>query len=347
MGNIGEAFSFSYDLPNDTAYAETCASIGLIFFARRMLQMKIHRKYADVMERAFYNGVLSGLALDGKSFFYVNPLEVLPEACYKDERKQHVKPSRQKWYSCACCPPNISRLLSSVAAYAYTENDDTFFVHMYMGGEINKTVGENQIQFHITSWFPWSGEVRIKTTAKQPTVCTLACRIPGWCHSYTIDNNTGVMEGSADYKNDHMEVKDGYLYLTKEWSGEEEIALDFDMQVQLIQPHTNVRENEGKLAVMRGPLVYCMEEADNGKSLHNLYLDPTSSSEVEMTDELGMPMRFITMKGRRYCESSATGDLYTQYHPSDYTEVDLRYVPYYVWNNRGEGEMQVWTKYIH
>lgn len=119
--HIGEAFSFNYDLPNDTAYAETCASIGLVFFARRMLEIQAKAEYADVMELALYNGVLSGMALDGKSFFYVNPLEVLPEACHKDERKFHVKPIRQKWFGCACCPPNLARTVSSVASYAYTE----------------------------------------------------------------------------------------------------------------------------------------------------------------------------------------------------------------------------------
>ena len=344
--HIGESFSFNYDLPNDTAYAETCASIGLIFFAHRMLEMKIDRKYADVMEKAFYNCVLSGLALDGKSFFYVNPLEVFPEACYKDERKEHVKPKRQKWYNCACCPPNISRLLSSIAAYAYGENDDTFFVHMYMGGEINKMVGKNRIRFQIESRFPWNGRVTIKVKTDQPTTCTLACRIPGWCRAYTLDGVTGIMEGSVDYKTGSIKVKDGYLYLTREWTGTEELLLDFAMPVQLMQSHTNVREDEGKLAVMRGPIVYCLEEIDNGKNLHNLYLNPEVSALVEVTEELGTPMTFVTMKGRRYADSLEGADLYTTYSANGYVDVDMRYVPYYAWNNRGEGEMQVWTKFI-
>ena len=130
--NLGEAFSFNYDLPNDLAYAETCASIGLVFFAKRMLQIKADSRYADVMEKALYNGVLSGMALDGKSFFYVNPLESLPEACHKDERKFHVKPVRQKWFGCACCPPNIARLVSSISTYAYTQSEDTLYFHLYM-----------------------------------------------------------------------------------------------------------------------------------------------------------------------------------------------------------------------
>ena len=129
----GESFSFPFDLPNDTSYSETCAAIGLAFFARRMLEIKAESQYADVCELALYNTVLSGMALDGKSFFYVNPLEVLPEACHKDFHKSHVKPVRQKWFGCACCPPNIARIVSSVASYAYTEREDTLWFHLYMG----------------------------------------------------------------------------------------------------------------------------------------------------------------------------------------------------------------------
>ena len=163
--HMGEAFSFNYDLPNDTAYAETCASIGLVFFARRMLEIKADRKYADVMERALYNGILSGMALDGKSFFYVNPLESLPEACHKDERKFHVKPVRQKWFGCACCPPNIARLLSSIASYAYTEAEDSLYVHLYMGSVLEKDCGGKKLDLRITSDFPWDGKVTAEVNA--------------------------------------------------------------------------------------------------------------------------------------------------------------------------------------
>ncbi len=334
--HIGEAFSFNYDLPNDTAYAETCASIGLVFFARRMLEMKIDNKYSDVMEKAFYNGILSGIALDGKSFFYVNPLEVLPEACHKDERKRHIKPIRQKWFGCACCPPNITRLLSSIASYAYTENDDILFVHMYMGGEIDKTVGEDTVRVSIASEFPWNGKVSIKVSSKRPINYTLALRIPGWCDSYTLD---GADNASKEYK-------DGYLYITKEWALGDEITFNFDMPIKLMQSNTAVRENEGKLAVMRGPVVYCLEETDNGKDLHNLYLNTAEVGSFTLSNELGMPMTMITMQGRRYKDSDASSSLYNTYSANNYETVSLKYVPYYAWNNRGEGEMKVWTNYI-
>ena len=177
--HIGEAFSFNYDLPNDTAYAETCASIGLVFFARRMLEMYPDSRYADVMEQALYNTVLSGMALDGKSFFYVNPLEVLPEACHKDERKFHVKDIRQKWFGCACCPPNLARTLSSVSSYAFTENDDTLFVHLYIGSDVKKKVNGQEVAVHIDSAFPWDGKVTVSVDGANVPL-TLALRIPGW-----------------------------------------------------------------------------------------------------------------------------------------------------------------------
>ncbi|MBQ9765110.1 MAG: glycoside hydrolase family 127 protein [Lachnospiraceae bacterium] len=337
--HLGEAFSFNYDLPNDTAYAETCASIGLVFFARRMLEMKIDNKYSDVMERAFYNGILSGIALDGKSFFYVNPLEVLPEACHKDERKRHVKPIRQKWFGCACCPPNITRLLSSISTYAYTENEDTFFVHMYMGGEIDKVVGNDSVHFSIDSDFPWNGKASIKASLDKPLSYTLALRIPGWCNSYTVDGINDMANCS--------EIKNGYLYITREWTDGDTVTLNFDMPVKLMQSNTLVRENEGKLAVMRGPIVFCLEEADNGKHLHNLSIDPGIPANATMFDDLGLPMSKITMQGRRYKSSACSDNLYKEYSPaSDYEQVTLTYIPYFAWNNRGEGEMQVWSSFV-
>lgn len=332
--HIGEAFSFDYDLPNDTAYAETCASIGLVFFARRMLQMDADSKYADVMERALYNGILSGMALDGKSFFYVNPLEVLPEACHRDERKHHVRPVRQKWFGCACCPPNIARTISSVASYAYAENEDTLFIHMYMGGTIDKKVDGKTLRICVESAFPWEGSVRIRVQAEKPVTAVLACRIPGWCASYTSAGTDGL----------ETKLEKGYLYLRGEWK-DNEICFEFDMPVRLIQAHPFVRENQGKLAVMRGPVVYCMEETDNGKNLQHLYLETAGKMQVENFDELGRHMKKIIIPGRRYTPAERTEELYHTYSADHYEETELVYIPYYAWNNRGEGEMQVWTGY--
>lgn len=254
----GEAFTFDYDMPNDTIYAETCASIGLVFFARRMLEMNPDSKYADVMELALHNGVLSGMALDGKSFFYVNPLSVNPRSCHDDPGKQHVKPVRQKWFGCACCPPNLARLISSIGSYAYTENEDTLWVHLYAGGTVEKEVNGQKAQVVITSGLPWDGDVTLKVESEQPVTMTVALRIPGWC------GEDFELEGAVGKE---CRMENGYLYVSGEWKEGDLLKLRFAMKVKVMQADSRVRQDEGKVAIMRGPVVYCLEEADNGQGL--------------------------------------------------------------------------------
>lgn len=333
--HIGEAFSFPYDLPNDTAYAETCASIGLVFFARRMLEIKPDAKYANVMERALYNGILSGMALDGKSFFYVNPLEVLPEASHKDERKFHVKPVRQKWFGCACCPPNLARLVSSIGSYAYTEKEDTLFVHLYMGSELTKKVGDKDANVAITSELPWDGNVEIAVEAKD-TDFVLALRIPDWCGgNYTVD---GI-------EKDEMSEKDGYLYVKKAWGEKDVLKLHFSMSLLLMEADEKVREDAGKVAVLRGPIVYCLEEVDNGKELHLLEVNPDGKYEIKDSEICGNPVKVVEMEGFRVVDTAKKdGELYHVYKRKEKEAVELKFVPYYTWENRGENEMMVWVR---
>ena len=353
--HVGEAFSFPFDLPNDTAYAETCASIGLVFFARRMLEIAPKAKYSDVMERALYNGILSGMALDGKSFFYVNPLEVNPESCHKDERKFHVKPVRQKWFGCACCPPNIARLLSSIGSYAYTENEDTLFVHLYMGCILTKKIKDQDVDVQIQSEFPWNGKVKITVRAKG-TDFKLALRVPGWCDSFTLQYDDQVIKGSvmehkmrlgADLQ--RIQIKDGYLYISEFDREEEAFTLDFPMEPKWIVANPAVREDAGKVALQRGPVVYCLEERDNGADLHLLSVDP-------MKQPVSCPMKIqkeevIALKAQGFRDISDPPEfenhsqsLYAEYHVADTESIELVYIPYYTWANRGENEMQVWTR---
>lgn len=328
--HLGEAFSFPYDLPNDTAYAETCASIGLIFFARRMLQIKADSRYANVMERALYNGVLSGMALDGKSFFYVNPLEVNPIACQRDERKFHVKPVRQKWFGCACCPPNIARLLSSIGSYAYTENENTLFVHLYMGCEIEKLVGNQKVDVKVTSELPWNGKVCIEVK-NAPKDFILAVRIPDWSNQPVIGADGWTMQ-------------DGYCYIKKDWKESETIEFDFPMEAALFMASDKVREDAGKAAVARGPIVYCLEEVDNGADLHLLSIAADPAITVADKEICGQKIKAIEVSGLREHKGSDAA-LYHKLQEVENERVTLRYVPYYMWANRGENEMQVWTRY--
>lgn len=329
--HMGEAFSYPFDLPNDTAYAETCASIGLIFWARRMLQIEVDSDYADVMEQALYNTVLSGMALDGKSFFYVNPLEVLPKACHRDERKFHVKPVRQKWFGCACCPPNLARLLSSIPSYAYTESEDTLYMHLYIGGIICKEIGGKKAKFNISSGYPWDGNVRVKYDGEAGVNMKLSLRIPGWCKNWKI---TGA-------ENKTCNLEKGYYYIEGTWESGDEVVLDTTMEIRILQADTRVRENTGKVAVMRGPVVYCMEEADNGKNLHLYKLCVGEDILEETTDIAGNSFKTLIAKGMKRKTDEKSG-LYGEYNKPEYEKCEIKLIPYYAWANRGENEMRVW-----
>ncbi|WP_310605409.1 glycoside hydrolase family 127 protein [Anaerosporobacter sp.] len=332
--HLGEAFSFDYDLPNDTAYAETCASIGLVFFARRMLEIKADSRFADIMERALYNGVLSGMALDGKSFFYVNPLEVNPVACKEDARKHHVKASRQKWFGCACCPPNIARLVSSIGSYAYTESEDTLYVHLYMGANIKKQIGEQSLTVKVESGFPWNGNATIQVEASEAVQGTLAFRIPDWRDSHTI----------SEIQADETYIKDGYLYITKTWSGKEEIKLDFEMNAKIVHANPKVRENVGKAAIVRGPIVYCMEEVDNGKDLHLITIAKEGGKIEEAKGTIGEESVVkLTIAGEKAVEKKESSSLYDT-TSLEYKKDTITLIPYYTWANRGEDEMSVWIR---
>lgn len=343
--HVGEAFSFPYDLPNDTAYSETCAAIGLAFFARRMLEMEADGVYADVMEQALYNTVLAGMALDGKSFFYVNPLEVEPEACRRDERKHHVKAVRQKWFGCACCPPNIARIVSSLGAYVYTANGTTLYTHLYVGSSAACTINGRQLALELESGFPWDGNVRT-VVHTEGVHGTLAFRIPGWCgEAMSYEAPDGVQ--ARKHK--------GYLYLEGDWHEGDEIRLILPMQVRCIKADRRVREDIGKVAFTRGPICYCMEEADNGKDLQLVRVDmeklyPSAggkapAAEVESFNGLGHEMCMLKIPGRRIvCTEDAQTGLYRDYEPDRESAVTLKLIPYYAWNNRGEGEMSVWVR---
>ncbi len=369
--HLGEAFSFPYDLSNDTAYSETCAAIGLAFFARRMLQIEARAEYGDVMEQALYNTVLAGMALDGKSFFYVNPLEVVPEVSEKDERKSHVKSVRQKWFGCACCPPNIARTVSSLGAYLYTAGEDTLYTHLYAGSRAECQFHGKKLELQLESGFPWEGNVRAELQTLEETDGTLAFRIPGWCREAHVrvrargevllecevtDQGVSIRQSPQIIKGRIAEVKlsGGYLYLKGRWQSGDEIALSFPMETRMLAANTKVREDAGKAAFVRGPLSYCLEEADNGKDLHLLKADvkkllrpdghvDQQAVSVEKTMELGHEMYRLRVPGLRL-PGSGSGKLYEDYMPESGRETVLTLVPYYAWNNRGEGEMQVWVR---
>lgn len=332
----GEAFSSDYDLPNDTVYAESCASIGLMMFARRMLQMEADSRFADVMERALYNTVLGGMALDGKHFFYVNPLEVHPNSLSFNHIYDHVKPVRQRWFGCACCPPNIARVLTSLGHYIYTPQPDALYVHLYVGNEMEVPVGDKTLRLKISGDYPWHEQVDIRVMSPETVRHTLALRLPDWCDAPRVLLNGETCEG---------EIRKGYLHINRCWQEGDRIALTLPMLVRRVYGNPQLRHVAGKVAVQRGPLVYCLEEADNGAQLHNLWLPKDSAFSLIQGKGIFAHKILIQADGqRRSCEQAQQQALYHyDKSPGIREPKKLTFIPWFSWANRGEGEMRIWV----
>ncbi len=333
---FGEDFTFDYDLPNDTAYAETCAAIGLVFWARQMFGIDPDSKYADIMEKVLYNGTISGMSLDGKSFFYVNPLEVWPEACRNRHDLMHVEPERQKWFGCACCPPNIARLITSIGKYVYSHSGDKLYVHLYIGSEAKIDLGGRVLRLKQVSNYPWDGNIKLTTAVDEPTDCTIALRIPGWCSGATIKVNGKLVDPDAA-------IVKGYAEIRRVWQSGDKIELAMPMPAERIQSNPKVRRNAGRIALQRGPVVYCLEEIDNGPVLADIRLPGNCRLETEYDSSLCGGVTVIKTTGVRTDMSEWEGKLYSK---AGYGTVPaaVKAVPYYVWANRKPGEMLVWIR---
>ena len=314
----GESFTIDYDLPNRDAYAETCASISLAYFANRMLKLCADSKYADAVERVMYNGVLAGISMDGKSFFYENPLEIDVDfnevhPCTDGGRRYPIT-QRKEVFDCSCCPPNVTRFISSIGEYMYSYTDDTLFVHQYIASETeNHGMKISQITDYPTS-------DRIKFVIENSNKKYIALRIPGWCKNFEINKN--------------YTLKNGYAYI--ESDVKDEITLSLDMPVTFVSANKRVHSAAGRVAVMRGPVVYCLEGVDNGKDLKTLRVD--IKGEIKISDKEFLIPNIIA-KGFKEPESEA---LYFD-ATEDYIETELKFVPYYAYANRGETEMLVWV----
>ena len=330
IGSTGEleAFTKDYDLPNDMVYAETCASIGLIFFAKQMLELEANGKYADVMERAFYNGTISGMQADGKRFFYVNPLEVNPGISGVVPGYKHVLPERPGWYACACCPPNLVRLITSLGKYVWDETEDTIFFHMFVGqkAELEKA------DIDVESSYPWEGKVTYHVHSKKEEEYTLAIHIPGYLKDICVKVNGEQIEWKKFMKN-------GYLYLTRKW-GESQVEILFDLEVRKVYANKNVREDAGKVALMRGPFVYCFEGVDNGNDLQAMCIDADTQAETFVGKE-GVLKDKVCIHVQGYEDERESDALYSEEKP-DYQPHELTAIPYYLWGNRGVNQMRVW-----
>ena len=330
----GEAFSADYDLPNMRGYAETCAAISLVFFAHRMLQIDPDGKYADTMERAIYNNVLAGVSLSGNAYFYSNPLRVVPEVV-DFPKSCNIHSKRQKWMDCACCPSNYSRLISSIGQYVYTSTKQgPVYVHLYTPSVLDIKIGKTPVKIEQQTDYPWDGTIKISVTPAEPTTFSLMLRIPQWCEHYTLKVNGAEISDAV--------VKKGYIMLRREWAAGDDVELVLDMPVQRIISHPDVEENVGKVALQRGPVVYCLEECDNTANVHAISLPANAEFKTRFDKTLLGGCVVIETSGFAPDKAGWSGKLYQSAEAESQHPVKVKAVPYFLWCNRKPGNMTVW-----
>jgi hypothetical protein len=326
-GGIGvsrhnEGFTSDYDLPNESAYAETCAAIGLIFWAQRLLQLDCDRRYADTLELALYNSVLSAISGDGQHFFYENPLA--------SNGHHH----RQPWFHCPCCPPNLARLFNSLGGYIYAQSETDAVVHLYIQGTGRLLVGDQIVTLRQETNYPWAGTVTIEVTPEQLATFGLRLRIPGWCRSASARVN-GQEVNLTD------RLKQGYIRLERLWQLGDVVTLDLSMPIEQLSAHPDIQADQGCVALQRGPLIYCLEQCDQTKPLHRLALPSTAALTGQLEPDLLGGV--VVLRGTAaVLDNTDWKETLYRPHPPATQPAPITAIPYYAWGNREAGAMRVW-----
>jgi DUF1680 family protein len=320
-----EGFTADYDLPNETAYAETCAAVGLVFWAHRMLLVERDARYADLMELALYNGAASGLAQDGEHFFYDNPLA---------SRGEH---RRWTWHRCPCCPPNIGRLIASLGQYVCSTGPGEVAVHLYIAGEARLAVRGANVTLSQATRFPWDGTIDVAVDPEEPVEFALRLRIPAWCRTARLAvNGSEVPIGPVPDR--------GYAHLRRLWQKGDVARLVLDMPPERIYAHPDVAADVGRVALKRGPIVYCLEGADNETPLHRVALPRSGAVEAHFESDLLGGVGMLTAPAVAIRSPHQRALYGTQ--PPETQPITLRAIPYSAWNNREAGEMSVWIREV-
>jgi len=330
----GEAFGDPYELPNARAYGESCAAIGNMMWNWRMLAATGEAKYADVIERALYNGINSGMSLNGTLYCYRNPLAFDPSSGDK---------IRNEWYDTTCCPPNLERTLASLPGYFYSTSSDGLYVHLYDNSRLDWHL-ENGTRLTVTQKtnYPWGGGVELAVTPAQPAEFTMFLRIPSWTDSAQVVVNGKVAPGATPGQ---------YFALRRRWSAGDVVRLQFNMAPQVLEANAQVIENNGRVAVQRGPLVYCLEQIDQPQGIAlkdvalNLERGSAARFEEKFEGDLLGGILLLRHSGAAYEDSPDRGNLYFRHSaaPRKSRPVSLTFIPYYAWANRAQTQMQVWT----
>ena len=328
-GGIGpsghnEGFTVPYDLPNESAYAETCAAIGMALWNYRLLLLHGQSKYADILEKVLYNGSISGISLDGDKFFYVNPLT---------SRGNH---HRQSWYGCACCPTNVVRFIPQIPGYVYATTSDSIWVNLYVGSQTKVKLDSTEVEFAQETDYPWSGNVKMIVKPSKTAVFDVNMRMPGWCASAKVSINGQPIDAKHG--------DNGYIKINREWRSGDTITLDMQMPIQRIAANPRVKSDIGRVAIQRGPVVYCLEAMDNNDSVLDVALPGDAQLEATFKPDLLGGVTILNGNALR-CKDVDWED--TLYQPvSDDEKISITAIPYYAWDNRDAGEMAVWLPEI-
>ena len=327
--HAGEAFGNNYELPNLSAYCETCAAIGNVYMNYRLFLLHGDAKYFDVLERTLYNGLISGVSLDGGSFFYPNPLS------------SSGKYSRKPWFGCACCPSNVSRFIPSLPGYVYAVKADQVYVNLFLSNKAELKVDKKKIILEQETDYPWKGDIRLKIAQGNQNF-TMKLRIPGWVRGNVLpgdlyayaDNQKPVYRVSVNGQTVESDVNNGYLSIARKWKKGDVVEVHFDMLPRIVKANPKVEADRGRVAVERGPIVYCAEWPDNRFNIHSVLLNQHPQFKVTEKPELLYGINQLTTDAQALSYDMA-GKLVAK-------DVELTLIPYYAWAHRGEGDMEVW-----
>lgn len=347
--HAGESFGANYELPNLTAYNETCAAISMVYLFQRMFLLKGESRYIDCLERTLYNGVISGMSVDGGRFFYPNPLASDGRYAFNADGNT----TRQPWFGCACCPSNLSRFVPSLPGYVYAVSDNSLYVNLFAASTATMAVGGRDVTLTQETAYPWNGDITIRIDRNRGKEFTMKVRIPGWVRGQVVPGDLYSYDDGATPKYsvtvNGTEVRDaltsdGYMSISRRWKRGDVVRINLDMLPRVVKANAKVADNRGKIAVERGPLVYCAEQADNdGFNSHHVLLSRhpkfsvAEGYKIMNTESDGRPFSVtaITVDNAQEASIDADGTLRAK-------DVRLTLIPYYAWNHRGAGRMDVW-----
>ena len=340
----GERFGGNYELPNETAYNETCAAIANVYWNYRMFLLHGDAKYIDVLEKSLYNGLISGVGLDGKSFFYTNAMQVKQTGDGSGSNgftSGDVEAARSGWFECSCCPTNVARLLPAVPGYMYAQKDDNLYVNLFINGTADLNIGKIPVQVIQQNNYPWDGALGFTINPKKTSAFNLLVRIPGWAQNIVVPSDLYQFENSTATKPAikvngqpvEYTIQNGYAVIARTWKKNDAVTVDLPMEVKRITANKNIKDDIGKVALQRGPLVYCAEWPDNNGKTSNIILPAATRFTNEFKPDLLNGV--MVLKAEVPVVVINNENVNTVKQP-------FTAIPYYSWANRGKGEMMVW-----